>query len=484
MSLPFGRRGVVAVIGLCLLAAVPRAAGAAAAGAGEGVPVFTLAEGIRTAFEASPRVQLAASETKRARAQFDEAKSVLSPAFTLNGSVERSYTPPSNIPGSEEGTYGTEASLTLAYTQVVARTTPIRLALDLGEAGVRAAALGEEAERLALLSEVVNGYLAVIEADSALEVSRLLARNAAEAARIAADRFALGSAAEADVLAAQAAEARARQGVRVAEDSVRLARDALAQIIGLDRSADGGTERLRRLQPVEELGDLFALDEDLETLSERALRQRPEVLQAQVALETARLSLQQHRANGRPQAELRGTYAFADGGPALSGSLTDSGRLSGSVTHRDDFDTGAVTPLSEDAWRIGIAVTWNLADGGARAARERQLEEQVRQAELRLASARSAVSTALARQYNDVVHALQDMAVADQDLLEATARYEAAKQQFATGTATQMEVWQAEAALARARHDRTLATGRLVRAQTALAAASGLTAGELLERLE
>src|SRR5690606_18507016 len=117
----------------------------------------------------------------------------------------------------------TRASVALAYNQVVARTEGIRLAIEQGELGLRAAELRKESEKLAALSAVVNSYVSVLEAKSAWDVSRVLARNAQEGARIAAHRVEVGTATQADLLAAQAAEARARQGEVVARDSVQLA---------------------------------------------------------------------------------------------------------------------------------------------------------------------------------------------------------------------------------------------------------------------
>lgn len=469
----------LAILALGLTLAAPAAAADLPPAERPDEPVLTLKESLALALEQSPRVRIAGSVLRRSEAQRDELRSMLSPSITLNGGLDRGLVTNQSL-GLNQPT--TQAQVTLGYGQVIARSEPIRLSLELGDVGVRAAAFQEQSEKLAVLANVVSAYVAVLEAESALELSRIYARNSEAAARIAADRLDVGTATEADLLAAQAAEARARQGVSVAEDAVSLARDALLQTLGVDAEAVGGEGF--RLEPIDTLATMFALDESLDTISARALRSRPEILQAELALEAARLKLQQYKADSRPQAEVRASFAGADGGPALSLTLTDRGQLSGGVTQTHTFDDhladGGIPP--NDRWQVGVGFRWNLADGGAKKARLAQLQEEVKEAELRLADVKSQLAVALAKQYSDVVHALQELAVADQELLEARTRYQAVERQLEAGTAAQIDLWQAEAQLVQARHDRVLALGRLIRAQASLAVASGLTAEELIGR--
>ena len=458
----------------------PPAALAAEAGAGR---VLTLEEGLRIALERSAGAQVAASRVRQGEAQLAEAKSVLHPTLVLGGGADR---------GRSIGTMGLETrwdfSTTLAYNQVVARTASIRYAIEQGELGLEVSRLQAESERLAVLANVVNGYVAVLEAQSALELSRALARNAEAMARITEDRVTLGAATEADLLAARAGEARARQGVKVAEDSVRLAYEALLKTIGLTVEANGRGEP-PALQSIDEIAGLFSMDEDWDTLSERAMRARPEILQAEAAVELARAGLLQFEASDRPTAELTGAYTWVedDGTATLSFSLNDKGVLGAAITQSRQSPASAqqqaLAMITNELWQIGAKVTWTFADGGASDSRRKQLAEQVRQAELRLEDARRGLLTALAAQYNEVVHAIQELSIAEQSVLEARARYDATVKQFEAGTSTQVEVWQAEAQLVRARHERVLAVGRLARAYTALTTGTGITADEWVGRV-
>ncbi len=451
--------------------------GASAAPASESeLPLLTLEESLKIAFEKSPRLLVAESQERQAHAQLDEAKSVLNPSLNLRGQLNRGYLNQADILANTPSSQG---SLALAYNQVIARTEGIRLAIEQGELGLRASELQKQAEKLAVLSAVVNGYVGVVEARSALELSRVMARNSAEMARITADRVEVGTATNADLMAAEAAEARARQGEVVASDSVKLAHEALFQTIGLEVTESYGPDAFPRLESIDALSGAFTIQESLDTLSERALRSRPEVLQAEVALETARYNLMQFRSTDGPRAELTGSYAWADDDRSLSFSLSDRGELGVNLSQNHSF-SGSTTGAPIDTWQVGAGVTWSFADGGARKHRDQQLAEQVRQAELRLKDVRSRLSTDLARRYNDVVHAMQALSIAEQEVLEATARHNAVRHQLENGSATQLEVWQAEGELIRKQHERVTATGSLIRAYTALTIASGNSAEELL----
>lgn len=441
----------------------------------EGRLQLSLAEAIQIALEQSPRAQSAASRSRQADAELLEAGAVLEPRFTAVGEMNYGTIPAQGPPPSDPETLG---QFTLSYNQIAWRSHDIRQIISQRELTQDLAHLRAESELLALVNDVTQSYVAVIEAESAANVGRVLAHNAQDALRVARDRYEVGTATAADVLAAEAASARAALGAEIAATSLRLATDVLFQTLGMDPHA-GGVH-------LQDLDVLVAASEpvrDLDALVQRAQSSRPEVLQAKAGLEIARIALVQTSSANRPRAELQGRYLWNEDDRSFSLTLTDSADLQVALSQGHNFTTGVSGQPIPDVWRVGARVVWNFADGGASAQRERQAHEQVIQAELQLKQVTNGLSLELARHYDEVAHALQDLIVAEQELLEVQQRLGAMRQQFETGVATQFSVSQTEAELVRAEHTRVQAMARLTRAQVALATASGISARGIVERL-
>ncbi|HEY8486100.1 MAG TPA: TolC family protein, partial [Limnochordales bacterium] len=89
----------------------------------------------------------------------------------------------------------------------------------------------------------------------------------------------------------------------------------------------------------------------------------------------------------------------------------------------------------------------------------------------------------LAQRQAELTRALQEAAIAEQNLAEATSRLQAAQQQAQAGMATALDVLQARAREAQARHDRLRALAQVARARTALLVAAGVSPSQLVQHL-
>lgn len=441
----------------------PRTMAAAETGEDEG-PVLSLADALRLALQHSPRVQRAASATRQSAAEQDEAHRALGPRVDVTAGLSRAQDP---LMGTLEPQ--SQGQVAVVYQHVIAETEDTRLTLDGARLRADIARAQEKKETLQALADVVDAYVAVLEAESGLRLSEVMARNAAEGERVVRERLRQGAATETDLLAAETAARRARQGVKTAQSSLRLAYEALYRVIGLPVPS-----QLPRLEPATKLAETVAFGTGLDELIAHAREFHPDLLQAQRALEAARLALRQVERADRPRLELTGAYGWPRSGQRVAFTLDDRAALGISASHEKLLrSAGRSGAGNDDTWRLGVQVSFNLMDAGAGAAREAKAQEQVRQAALQLEEATAALFLALAKQYDDVAHAWRDVAIHDAEELEAQRRYGTVSSQFAMGSATQLDLWQAEGNVLAHRTEGVRARAKALRAATALAVAAG-----------
>lgn len=476
------RAPLVAAVALALLLAgiVPRPMLAAPGGQ---VGAFTLEQGLRLALEHSPRIETSQSALRQAKAVVAEVGSLRSPRLDASGELSRGLEAGFSLPGVPlpiaPPEAATQGRLTLSYSQFLFNAGDVRINQSRAELGATMAELQAEAEAAALVADVVRAYTGVLEAASALQMGRVYERNAEAAHRMTRDRFADGTASEADVLAADAGLARARQGVQMAERSLELAYDALYLTMGVDRP-----EVWPALGPVDHLLLLSELEQDLGELRHRALYSQPQLRQAALGLAQAELGLRQTARSSRPRIELSGNYTWLDDERSLFASLDDQGSLRVGLSQAHSFGDPATSPgAANDPWQVGVGVNWNLFDSGGQAARVEQAREQVNQADLQLAQLEAAITSNLSRLYSDVVQALQELSVAEREIQEVEVRLRAMQQQLEAGTTTPLAVSSVEADGAAAQHRHLQAGLQLIRARVALLIAAGTGSDEMLALL-
>lgn len=434
------------------------------------VAPLTLAESLRLALEHNPRLRSAQSRLRQSEAQLDQAGAPLRPRLDVSAEGGPAEVSLRQAP-SRTLSY-TSLTLTLSYAQTLGRPEDVRLRMQRAELAPELARLSLEQVRASVVAEVENAFLALVEAQSASELSQLQLRAAQEAARVARERHAAGVLAEADLLAAQAAEARARQAALAAGQALQLAYESLYRVMGVPVPAV--------LPPVQTpaLEAMQLAPSDLDALRRRALESRPDLLSALAAVRDAELALRQAQRSSRPTLQLQASYRWKDPGRGVTLSVDDETHVRVSLYHQQ-----LPSELQEQGYSVGLRLAWNLFDGGLSDAQLRQAREALEQARLRVEELQASVAVELTQRQAELTRALQELLVAEQNLAEAAARHDGVRQQAAAGLAIAVELLQSQARLAQARHERLRALIQVARARTALALASGASSAELLGRL-
>jgi len=387
-------------------------------------PVLALAEALRVTRDQNPDLAVALERIAQADNQVARAWRTLHPTLTANGATtHNSYSNDIFNPNAsyadlitgkaplyiDVGPNSQAASLNFNWNIFNLRALP---ALQTSWKQVDVAKFTMTQQRRELLLSVASIYYSGL----ALRELEAVARRQAQATRThavdAQARYEAGLVQLSAALRARIDYLNADQEVRRAQFNYAGARSQLAAL--LDRR-DTAFELEPPAQPPEELHGAW------QELIEKALAERPEMAAARANEEIARLLK---------------LDAWAQFMPSLA--VTASARYN----HPSVIITG-----DESYWSVALALTLPLYDGGFRYVAMRDAESQIRQAKAQTRSQAARIEDELRRALIDLdsARALRDEA--EQTLRVSRENERLVRAQFDAGTASQVDVSDAESAL-------------------------------------
>ncbi|MCX7866749.1 TolC family protein [Limisphaera sp. VF-2] len=295
----------------------------------------------------------------------------------------------------------------------------------------RSARLTEQQARAAYDTAVADTVLAVrtAYADVLLAAEMVRVHQASvelleEELRQTRQRFEAGTVPRFNVLRAEVELANARPRLSRARNSLRIAKQNLAHLLGFDVPAgfseDLPLELADRLEPPPGLPELnAALRQALEHRSELAVLRHAEALQAE--------SVRQARAAFKPALELFAGYDAH------------------SPNFRDELDRVI------DGWVVGAQMRWNLFDGGL--SRGKLVEARARQAraQVEIEDAQRRIELEVRTAYSRLVEAREVLQSTLKVQEQAEEALRLAQARASAGTGTQLDVLSAQTALTEAR---------------------------------
>ena len=276
---------------------------------------------------------------------------------------------------------------------------------------VDVARLDETRQRQELLLAVASTYYSGVQLLELARVALRTAENTRDHAIEAQARFEAGQIQRSASVRARVDVLRADEEVRRAVYSYASTKSQLAQLTG---QRDTAFELEAPREPPPEIRG------ELGELMERALRERPEMAAARANVEIAQ--------------RLK-TDAWAQFLPTLAFNAT------GRYNSQADFEGKHLT------WAVTLALTLPLYDGGLRYAALRDADSRTREAKEQERGESLRVEDELRRARLDLESARALRAQAEQTLVYARENERLVRAQFEAGTATQVEVSDAESAL-------------------------------------
>jgi outer membrane protein TolC len=298
-----------------------------------------------------------------------------------------------------------------------------------------------------LIYQVEQAYYTLLNAIGQEQAARANLVNAQTAQHAAEDRLNNGLATLPDVLEARSATAQAEYDLEAVLGSQEIARGHLATALGTSATV------AIRTQPLDEIRTPDSIGDTVDQAIDRALQQRPDLMQ-QVA--------EVRSANARIQ-EARAAYY-----PALSVNAMPAAQSSYGVQqalpwgHTADL-TGSLT----------LNLSWTVFDGGARKNRVAQAEAESLAAEAQVGTIQDQISDEIWTAYSNLKTALRQRQSALSLLQAASESYAATLESYKYGVRNFLDVTSAQRTLSQARSTDVLARTEVLTAVANLAFETG-----------
>jgi outer membrane protein len=299
-----------------------------------------------------------------------------------------------------------------------------------------------------VIYQVMAAYYRVLNAKGQEDAAEANLKNAQTVQQAAEARLELGLATLPDVLEARSAAAQADYDLQAAIGASEIAHGDLLTSLGLSP-----TNPLQ-VEPIQALTIPQDLPVTVENSIDRALAQRPDLMQRVAEL----------RAAGSEIKAAKTAYL-----PTLS--FSGIGGLNKTYGEQDQLP-GVHSP-NQEFWTARLSLTWTLFDGFARENRVAQAKAEQKQAAAEVDTIRDQVENEVWTAYSTARTALRQQKAAAALLEASSSSYEAALQSYNFGVRSQIDVVSAQRALAAARTEDVSARTQLLTTIAALAFQTG-----------
>ncbi|HEY4647901.1 MAG TPA: TolC family protein [Gemmatimonadales bacterium] len=319
--------------------------------------------------------------------------------------------------------------------------------VDAASAQVLAANFAFNDAHRAVISRVEQVYYRLLNTIGQGDAVRASLANAQAVQQAAEERLDQGLATMPDVLEARSATAQADYDLQAVVGAEQIARGNLATAIGAAATAAIRVQSLDRVTVPDSIG------ETVEQAIDRALAQRPDLLQQVADLRSTRARVKEARAASYPALSL-------DASPAIA-SLYGVQRPA-PWEHTTDLVGG-----------VSLSLEWPVFDGGARRNRLAQARADVGAAEAQTSGLRNQIGDEVWTAYANLTTAFRQRLAATTLLESADQSYASALEAYNYGLRNLLDVTAAQRTLAQARSAEVLARTQVLSALANLAFRTG-----------
>lgn len=298
-----------------------------------------------------------------------------------------------------------------------------------------------------IIYQVAESYYRVLSTVAQQQASEVNLLNAQTVQQSAEERLKNGLATLPDVLEARSATAQAQFDLQSAIGAAEIARGDLATALGTSATISV------KLEPVTSLVTPDSVEGTVEQLIERALQQRPDLMQQVADL----------RARQAAAKEAKSAYYPTLGVTALVGPQVLYGFQEQLPSEQTTLLTGAA----------GATLNWTIFDGGARRSALARAEADSRAATAQINITRNQIADEVWRAYSNVKTAFRQREAATALLQAAEQSYDAALEAYKYGVRNLLDVTAAQRALAQARSSNISAQTQVLTSLAELAFRTG-----------
>jgi outer membrane protein len=298
-----------------------------------------------------------------------------------------------------------------------------------------------------VIYRVEQAYYQLLNASGQEEAARANLSNAQAVQQAAEERLNNGLATLPDVLESRSATAQAQYELQAALGTEEIAHGNLATALGTT------PQTAIHVQPLAELTIPSTIDDTVNSAMDRALAQRPDLLQRVADVQAAKARVKEARAAYYP-----------------SLNFTANPTAQSLYGLQQQFPWGHTAGL---AGGMAFKLDWTVFDGRARKNRLAQAEANAHEAEAQIHVSRDQIANEVWAAYSDLNTALRQREAATA-LLEASSRsYDAALESYNDGLRNFLDVTAAQRTLAQARSTDVLARTQVLTTLAVLAFRAG-----------
>jgi len=299
-----------------------------------------------------------------------------------------------------------------------------------------------------IIFQVMWAYYQLLNSKGQQDAAEVDLENARTVQQATEDRLQHGLATLPDALEARSAAAHADYVLQAAIGATEIAHGDLATALGVPPTAQFQVESIRGIRMPD------SIDDTVEASIDKALSQRPDLIQRVAELRTAQAEVKAAHRNYFPNLSIDGYFGLA--------------RSYGVQIHLP----GVYSPTIK-TWDAEVSLTWTLFDGLAREKRVAEAQANRKQAVATVDSLRDQVEDQVWSSYTTARTALRQQRAAAALLAAATESYNAALKSYNYGVRTEINVVAAQRALADARAADVNARTQLLTAFAALSYQTG-----------
>jgi outer membrane protein TolC len=236
-------------------------------------------------------------------------------------------------------------------------------------------------------------------------------------------RFDAGSVPRFNVLRAEVELANAKPPLIRAQNDLRLSRESLVKLLAID------SPHTQTFTKISFDGKLLHEHRacDLTASLDEALKQRPELAQADKQISLAGEAITNAEGGNKPQLSLFADYGIHD------------------FAYGNDIDQ------TRNGWAVGARASWPLFDGMATRGRVAQARAQREQAIFDFADARRNIELEVRQAYADYLQSIELLEAQKKTVEQAEESLRLAEARFRAGSGTQLDVFSAQTALSETR---------------------------------
>jgi len=390
------------------------------------VPVLSLSQAIQIAVDNNRPVNMARLEIVKSKWEVAQTKTKRFPAITTylfaSGDITNpKFTFPANLfnnplPQTLKLSNGITGLASAEVAQPLSQLYQIHLAIREQELSADLAAEQYRGQRQSIVASVKQAYYATLQTESSLEATQALVKQYEETDRVATQYLTEESVLKSDSLEAKAKLAQTRYQVIQLRDTLQTQKEQLNELLGRDLDTAFSPEQVPPVSPAEM---------DLKAARQTALRQRPEVKEAEIDTQRADYDRKLSKAKYIPD-------------------------VGAAVHYLEPINTAF---LPQNIVSAGLEMKWDPFDWGGRKDEVKQKDVSLKQSHYQLQETQAQVMLDVDNNFRKLEESRSLLEVSQAGRDAANEKMREINDQFKHSAVLMRDVLQQQASVANAEHD-------------------------------